>query len=162
MLIVFQRGISRVPNSIVSTTRRIEGSGGKRNSFCAMYSFRMSFWSVPPSLARAMPRFSAAAMYIAQNHGGRAVDGHGGRDLVQRDAVEEDLHVGQGGDRYAALAELAHGLGRVGVVAVKRRHIEGDRKAGLPLAQQVLEARRWSPRRVPKPANMRIVHSLPR
>src|SRR4030065_65571 len=49
MLIVFQRGISRLPNSMVSTTRRIEGSGGKMNSFWAMYSFRMSFWMVPAS-----------------------------------------------------------------------------------------------------------------
>ena len=31
-----------------------------------MYSFRMSFCVVPPSAARGMPRFSAAAMYIAQ------------------------------------------------------------------------------------------------
>ena len=66
MLIVFQSGISRLPNSMVSTTRRIEGSGGKMNSFWAMYSLRMSFWMVPRSCARGMPRFSAAAMYIAQ------------------------------------------------------------------------------------------------
>ena len=63
---VFHRGISRVPNSMVSVTSRIEGSGGNRNSFCAMYSLRMSFWIVPPSAARGMPRFPAAAMYIAQ------------------------------------------------------------------------------------------------
>ena len=35
-------------------------------SFCAMYSFRMSFWVVPPSAVHGMPRFSAAARYIAQ------------------------------------------------------------------------------------------------
>ena len=63
---VFQRGISRVPNSIVSVTRRSDGSGGKRNSFWATYSLRMSFWSVPSSDARGKPRFSAAAMYMAQ------------------------------------------------------------------------------------------------
>src|SRR3972149_3050569 len=44
----------------------MEGSGGKRNSFCAMYSFRMSFWIVPARRSREMPRFSAAAMYMAQ------------------------------------------------------------------------------------------------
>src|SRR4029078_12118074 len=64
--IVFQRGISFVPNSIVSVTRRIEGSGGKRNSFWATNSLRMSFWVVPSRAARGTPAFSAATMYIAQ------------------------------------------------------------------------------------------------
>ena len=41
--------------------RRRCGSGGKIHSFWAMYSFRMSFWSVPRSLAKGMPRFSASA-----------------------------------------------------------------------------------------------------
>ena len=63
---VFQSGISRAPNSIVSTTSRIEGSGGKMYSFCAMNSLRMSFCSVPASCLRGTPCFSAATMYIAQ------------------------------------------------------------------------------------------------
>src|SRR5258707_15019890 len=66
MLIVFQRGIKRVPNSIVSVTRRSDGSGGKRNSFFAVYSLRILFFSVPPSVARAKPFFSAFTIYIAQ------------------------------------------------------------------------------------------------
>ena len=45
--IVFHCGTFCEPNSIVSTTSRIEGSGGKMNSFCAMNSLRMSFWIVP-------------------------------------------------------------------------------------------------------------------
>ena len=40
---VFQRGTSLVQYSMVSTTSRIEGSGGKMYSFWAMYSFKMSF-----------------------------------------------------------------------------------------------------------------------
>jgi hypothetical protein len=44
----------------------MDGRGGKINSFCAMYSFRMSFCKVPPSRARPTPRFSAATIYIAQ------------------------------------------------------------------------------------------------
>jgi hypothetical protein len=44
----------------------MDGSGGKRNSFWAMNSLRMSFWSVPSSAARGNPAFSAATMYIAQ------------------------------------------------------------------------------------------------
>ena len=35
------------------------------NSFCAWYSFRMSFWSVPPIRARATPDASALATNIA-------------------------------------------------------------------------------------------------
>ncbi len=62
---MFHSGISRAPNSIVSVTSRIEGSGGKMYSFCAVNSLRMSFCNVPPSCERSMPRFSAAAIYIA-------------------------------------------------------------------------------------------------
>ena len=63
--IVFQRGISRVQNSIMSRMIRTCGRGGKIHSFCAMYSLRMSAWSVPPSLARGIPLFSAVTMYCA-------------------------------------------------------------------------------------------------
>ena len=51
---------------MVSATRRIDGRGGKTNSFWAWYSFRMSFWSVPPRRARSTPAFSAAATYMAK------------------------------------------------------------------------------------------------
>ena len=57
---------SCVPYSMVSTTRRMDGSGGKMYSFWAMYSLRMSFWMVPRSWSGRTPCFSAAAMYIAQ------------------------------------------------------------------------------------------------
>ncbi len=50
----------------MSVTRRIEGAGGKRYSFWAMNSLRMSFWVVPSSRSRGTPAFSAATMYIAQ------------------------------------------------------------------------------------------------
>ena len=35
-------------------------------SFCAMYSFKMSFCSVPESLLQSAPCFSATARYMAQ------------------------------------------------------------------------------------------------
>ena len=53
-------------NAIVSRTSRIDGRGGKTNSFCAWYSFRMSFCSVPPSWLRGTPAFSAWATNIAK------------------------------------------------------------------------------------------------
>ena len=39
----------------MSVTSRIDGSGGKMYSFCAMYSFRMSVWIVPRSRSRGTP-----------------------------------------------------------------------------------------------------------
>ena len=53
-------------NAIVSRTNRIDGRGGNTNSFCAWYSFKMSFCNVPPRRARLMPAFSAWATYIAK------------------------------------------------------------------------------------------------
>ena len=35
-------------------------------SFCAMYSFRMSFWIVPEIFFQSAPCFSATARYIVQ------------------------------------------------------------------------------------------------
>ncbi len=52
---------------MVSVTSRIEGRGGKMYSFCAMYSFRMSFWMVPESFSQAAPCFSATTRYMAQS-----------------------------------------------------------------------------------------------
>jgi len=46
---------------MVSRTRRIDWRGGKTNSFWAWYSFKMSFWRVPPSRWRATPASSAWA-----------------------------------------------------------------------------------------------------
>jgi hypothetical protein len=52
-------------NSIMSTTMRSDGTGGQIHSFCAMNSFSMSFWIVPPSAVHGMPCSSATARYIA-------------------------------------------------------------------------------------------------
>ena len=63
----WNRGISAVQNRIVSATSRNDGRGGNTNSFCAWYSLKMSFCSVPPSRARSTPDRSAAATYIAKS-----------------------------------------------------------------------------------------------
>ncbi len=65
------RGISAVVKLITSRTSRMLGRGGNTNSFCAWYSLRMSFCSVPPSRARSTPASSAAATYIAKTTGRR-------------------------------------------------------------------------------------------
>jgi hypothetical protein len=45
---------------------RIDGSGGYIHSFCAIYSFKMSFWMVPPSCESGILRFWAEAIYMAK------------------------------------------------------------------------------------------------
>src|ERR1700730_14764776 len=64
MEIVFHFGTSFAQYSIESTTSRIEGAGGKMNSFWAMNSLRMSFWSVPQRVEAGTPCISATAMYM--------------------------------------------------------------------------------------------------
>ena len=68
------------------------------------------------------------------------VDRHRGRDLVERDRVEEQLHVGDRVDRDAGAPDLAGRALVVGVVAELRRQVEGDREARLPAVEQVAEA----------------------
>ncbi len=49
----------------MSVTSRIDGPGGKMNSFCAMYSLRMSVWIVPRNRSRGTPCSSPTTRYIA-------------------------------------------------------------------------------------------------
>ena len=56
----------------------------------------------------------------------RPVDGHRRRDLVERNAVKEHLHVGEAGDCHSALAYLALRSRMIRVVTHQRREIEGD------------------------------------
>ena len=70
----------------------------------------------------------------------RRVDRHRRRDLVERDPVEQDLHVGERVDRDAGAADLALGERVVGVVAELGRQVERDREAGLPAVEQVAVA----------------------
>ena len=60
-----QRGSSVVQNRMLSVTSRSDGRGGNTYSFCAWYSFRMSFWMVPPSRRRSTPVVSPTTTYIA-------------------------------------------------------------------------------------------------
>ena len=61
----------------------------------------------------------------------RAVHGHGDGHLVERDLVEENLHVLDGIDGDAGLADVADYALVVGVVAAMCGEIEGDREAFL-------------------------------
>ena len=132
-------------------TRRIEGSGGKMNSFWAMYSLRMSFWIVPRSWSRRHALFLRRHDVHRPEHGRGRVDRHAGADIVQGDAVEEDFHVGQGGDGHAASAEFAQRFGGVAVVALQRGHVEGDGKAHVALFEQIFDSAGWFLRRSRSP-----------
>ncbi len=94
----------------------------------------------PADLVRLDARFSRPRRCTCEQDGGRGVDRHRGRDLVRAGSVEEDLHVGQGIDGDADLADFAVGHGRIGVVAHLGRQVEGDREAGLPGAEEVVVA----------------------
>ena len=75
-----------------------------------------------------------------QQHRGRAVDRHRGRNLVERDAIEQARHVVDRGYRDALASDLAARALVVGVVAHQARHVERGRKAVLPLREQEVEA----------------------
>ena len=74
-----------------------------------------------------------------QNPRGR-IDRHRHRDVLQIDAVEQRLHVGERIDRHALTAHLAFAHRMVGVVTHQRRHVEVRRQAGLSLRDEILEA----------------------
>jgi hypothetical protein len=77
----------------------------------------------------------------AEQDDGRPVDGHRRRDLIERDPIEQRLHVGETGDRNARLPDLTLRPRVIGVVAHERREIERRREARLPMLEQELEAR---------------------
>ena len=95
----------------------------------------MSFWVVPFSWARCDPVLLGDGDVEAEQPGGGGVDRHRGVHLVERDPVEQLVHVALVGDRDADLADLAAGEDVVGVIAGLGRQVEGDREAGLALGQ---------------------------
>ena len=62
----------------------------------------------------------------------RAVHGHRHRHLVERNLVEQDLHVRQRIDRHAGLADIAGHARMIAVIPAMRGQIERDRQALLP------------------------------
>ena len=96
-----------------------------------MNSLRMSFWMVPSSWACLTPCSSAATMNMAST-GSTAPFMVIETDIsVERDAVEEDLHVLDGVDGDAGLADIAGDARMVAVIAAMGGEIEGDGEALL-------------------------------
>ena len=106
----------------------------------AMYSLRMSFWTVPRELLARHALLLGDELVEQQQHRGRRVDRHRGRDLVERDAVEGHPHVLERVDRHAGAADLAQAARVVGVQAELGRQVEGHAEARGPVLEQVLVA----------------------
>ena len=95
----------------------------------------MSFWVVPWSARRVHAVLLGDDDVQRQQPRRRRVDRHRRVHLVERDAVEQRVHVALVGDRDADLADLAARELVVGVVAGLGRQVEGDRQPGLPLGE---------------------------
>ena len=106
-----------------------------------MYSLRMSFWTVPRSAAGVDSLLLGDEFVEEQQQRGGRVDRHRRRDLAERDAGEQDLHVGERVDRDAGAADLAERARVVGVVAELGRQVERDREPGLAALEEIAVAR---------------------
>ena len=71
---------------------------------------------------------------------GRAINRHRGGYFIERQAIEQDFHVGQRRDGNAAFAEFSGGEWVVGVISIKSRHIKSSRETCLTLGEQIFEA----------------------
>ena len=70
----------------------------------------------------------------------RRVDRHADTHFVQRQAIEQNLHIAQTADADANLAHFTLGKIVIGVITNLRRQIKGDGKPRLPLGQQIMIA----------------------
>ena len=81
---------------------------------------------------------AARDRHVQREQDGRGgVDGHGGGDALEGDAVEKRLHVLQAVDGDAHPAHFAPGKGVVRVVADLGGQVEGHGEAGGSLAQEI-------------------------
>jgi hypothetical protein len=123
----------------MSTQSRIDGSGGKILLLRDVLLEDVRLDGPAEGVARHV-LVVADADVEREQHRRRRVDRHRGRDLVERDPVEQRLHVLERVDRHALTAHLTERASVVRVVAHQRRHVEGGREPRLPVLQQVVEA----------------------
>ena len=76
-----------------------------------MYSFRMSFWTVPRSSRELDPAPPPDGLVQGEQDGRGGVDRHRRGDGGEVDALEEQLHVGDRVDRHADPADLPAAIG---------------------------------------------------
>ena len=145
----------------MSVTIRIEGRGGKTNSFWAWNSLSMSFWIVPPRRARSTPAFSATATYMASS-----IDAG---ELMVIDVVMAPRSISAKRSSMSARVSMATpqrptsprlcGSSESRPMSVGRSNAV-DRPS--PPAARISRKRPLVSSAVPKPANIRIVQSFER
>ena len=96
-----------------------------------------------------------------QNRDHRTIHGHGYGHRVERDLVEQNLHIRDRINRHASLAHIAHNTRMIAVITAMCGQIEGDRQPLLPRGQiaavkcvgflgrgkaRILPDRPWTPR----------------
>ena len=118
----------------------------------------MSFWVVPWSDDRGDAVLLRHRHVEGEQPGRGGVDRHRRVHLVERDAVEQRVHVALVGDRDADLADLAARQLVIGVVAGLGGQVEGDREPGLALG----EVPAGRARSTPAPSNGRRRCASPR
>ena len=94
---------------MVSTIRRSDGSGGKIQVPRETYSLRISFWVVPVISRRHALALGHRQIHREQDRGG-SVDRERGADSIERDTLEQNLHVGQRVDRDPYPADVVDRL----------------------------------------------------
>ena len=92
---VFHCGTLLGAESIVSTTRRIDGSGGKIYSFWAMIFLQDVVLDGAAQLVGRHALLSATAMYMAQNTAAGELIVIEVETLSSGMPFEQDLHIGQ-------------------------------------------------------------------
>ena len=137
---VFHFGTSFAQKAKMSVMSRIDWRGGKMYSFCAMNSLRMSFWMRPGEGLPVGPLLLGDHQVHREDHRRRRVDRHRRRDVAERDAVEQPLHVGERHDADAALADFAERELVIGIAAHQRRQVEGHAEPAAARLEQRLEA----------------------
>ena len=130
-------------------------------SFCAIYSFRISFWVVPRSLAHGMPRCSATTRYIAQMiAAGELIV----IEVLIWSSGRPSSRISMSASEEIATPHLPNSPSTSGW-SVSRPYSVGISKAierpVWPCSSRYLK-RALVSSALPKPANMRIVQSLPR
>ena len=145
----------------VSRTRRIDWRGGKTNSFCAWYSFKMSFCNVPPNFTRGTPAFSAWATNIAK----RTAAG----ELIVIEVVMPPRSISAKRSRMSAKVSIATphrptSPNDMGSSESKPINVGMSKAVDRPSPPDFkISLKRWLVSiAVPKPAKSRIVHNLER
>src|SRR3546814_15805610 len=107
---------------------------------------RISDWSSDVCSSDLDPLLLARDDEEGEDRNHRAVHRHADRHLVERDAVEQYLHILDAVDRDPRLADVADDAHMVAVIAAVGRQIEGYAQALLP--RRPLAAIRSAERRV--------------